>query len=238
MLASIITSPINLLSLGSRAHAVLLAGDDKICGQVFERDGDTCRICGISAPGCMEIDHVKGHARCGPEGLAAICTFCHDLRHPLWSASRGRIKPIFAPELSQVDVTRLAWIVLAQRGDPAVDIAGLVAGVKARARRMEEVVGCSGAEPLFEAAFTAAKMMGPEKGREVMLKVDQSLRFWPTEVFTEKPDESLPSAARMSSWSLGGFRIFAEDAAKAFRGAQAIDAERLMKAAAAIQEAS
>jgi hypothetical protein len=238
MLASITATPINLLSLGSRVHGILLAGEDKICGEVFSRDGGICRVCGISAPGCMEIDHIKTHARCGAEGLATICTFCHDLRHPLWSASRGRIIPVFAPELSQVDVTRLAWTVLGYRGDASVDISGLVSGIKSRARRMEDLVGCAGAEPLFEAAFTAMQMMGPEKGREVMLKVDQSLRFWPTEVFTEKPDENLPPAARMSSWRLGGFRVFAEDAAKAFRGAQPIDPERLMKAAAAIQEAS
>jgi hypothetical protein len=234
MLASIISAPINLLSLGARAHAILIAGADEACRRALERDRDTCRICGVSAPGCMEIDHVKGHAPCGPEGMAAICTFCHDLKHPLWSAARGRITPIFAPDLTQADVTRLAWIALSRRGDPAFDISGIFAGIKARARRMEEIVGCATAESLFEAAFTSSGMMGAEKGREVMLKVDQVLRFWPTETLSASPDEALPPAARMSTWRLGGFKVFADEAARAFRGSDSVDVDRLMKAATAI----
>lgn len=236
MLSQIVATPLPILTLGSRAHALLLAEGAKACAETFRRDKETCHICGTSVPGFMEVDHIKGHKPCGAEDMRCICPFCHDLRHPLWAASHRRIIPIHAPDLTQVDLTRLAWTLVGLRGMDAASaqVSGLLDDVKKRRQRLAEIVTCSEAEPLFEAAFTARQVMGEKKAAEVLLGIDQFLRFWPAELLREASD---PVASGLSSWRLGGFYRLESGIQAAVNGGTTPDLTRLAAAAASVQGA-
>lgn len=233
MLSQIVTIPLSILTLGSRAHAILLADAAKACAEVFERDKETCHICGTRIPGFMDVDHIQGHKPCTSKDMRCICPFCHDLRHPLWAASHRRIIPIYAPDLSQADITRLAWTLIGLRGidGAAAQVSRILEDVKKRATRLAEILVCSEAEPLFEAAFTAREVMGEKKSSEVLLGIDQYLRFFPAELLRESKD---PISSGLSSWRLGGFLRLEEGVADAARGGKTIDIPRLEAAAASV----
>lgn len=230
MLSQIVTTPLPILTLGSRAHAMLLSESDKACIEVFARDKEACHVCGTSVPGFMEVDHVKGHKPSEARDLRCICPFCHDLRHPLWAAAHRRLVPIHAPDLTQVDVTRMAWTVIGLRGnEAAAQQAGqILEDVKKRRDRIKELLSCTEAEPLFEAAFTARQMLGEKKAAETLLGIDQYLRFWPSELLRRESD---PVSAGLSTWRLGGFSRLENGVVEACRGPGEIDVARLQAAA-------
>ncbi|MCE6959657.1 HNH endonuclease [Cereibacter sphaeroides] len=234
MLSQIVTQQIPALTLGSRAHALLLSGSAAVCAEVFRRDDETCHVCGIRIPGFMEVDHLRGHKPCGAADLRTICTFCHDLRHPLWAAAHRRIIPVHAPELTQQDMTRLAWTIVATRdleGHP-FDTGTVLSDLKRRSSRLTGMLGCAEAEPLFEAAFTARNVMGTQAADPVLLAIDQVLRFVPAEILRRETD---PVEAGLSSWRLGGFRRMEGDVAAALLGGGSLDVARLAAAAASVK---
>ena len=230
MLSQIVKTPLPILTLGSRAHAMLLSESARACSEVFARDKETCHVCGTAVPGFMEVDHVKGHKPSEARDLRCICPFCHDLRHPLWAAAHRRFVPIHAPDLTQVDVTRLAWTLIGLRGnEPAAQQAGqILEDVKKRRNTIKDLLACTEAEPLFEAAFTAFQMLGEKKAAEILLGIDQYLRFFPSEVLRRDGE---PVSAGLSSWRLGGFTRLEAGVVDACRGPGDLDVPRLQAAA-------
>lgn len=230
MLSQIVTTPLPILTLGSRAHAMLLSDAAKACSDVFSRDKETCHVCGTSIPGFMDVDHVKGHKPSEARDLRCICPFCHDLRHPLWAAAHRRFVPIHAPDLTQVDVTRMAWTLLGLRGNEAAaqQSAQILEDVKKRRDRIKDLLSCTEAEPLFEAAFTARQMLGEKKAAETLLGIDQYLRFWPSELLRRDGE---PVSSGLSSWRLGGFTRLEAGVSEASRGPGEINVARLLAAA-------
>ncbi|WP_264772341.1 HNH endonuclease [Defluviimonas salinarum] len=231
MRSSLVTMNLRVLD-----HAALLVPQAADCAAVFARDKDRCHVCGFRVPGMMEIDHLKGHRKCGPEAMACICQFCHNLRHPLWAGARKRIVPVFAPDLTQEDLHRLAWVVLAWRdaGEAPVDVSGIRADIAARHDRLKEILGCIDAESLFEAAFSLRDMVGEKQAMETLMRVDQYLRFWPAEVMPGH--ENLLKGSRLSTWSLGGYKVIAQMAARAIREDTNPDFEKIRAAAASMAE--
>jgi len=239
MLAELTSTPITSLNLGARDHAALAAGNEELHAEVFARDGHACHVCGSRCRDALEIDHQAGHRPTAASGLKAICQFCHNLRHPLWAASRHRIIPIYAPDISQAALHRLAWVALCWRDAPEapLDMTGLHGMIEDRRvqlckrlgfrgadgfaddkrTRLVELMTLGSAEALFEAALTVADdvRIGPERAVRTLTAVDQYLRFWPTELMPGIED--LDPAARLSRWDLGGFKVIADEVAGAVR---------------------
>lgn len=227
MLADMLGRSLTEMLLGSRGHGRLLAGQADTVAAVFKRDRECCHLCGFSVPGHMEIDHLAGHRKATAEELKTICQFCHNLRHPLWAGARKRIIPIHAPDLSQADLHRLAWTLLAWRDVVEGPIeAGAITGlIDARREAFRQRVGTDRAEVLFEAVWMARET-GSRKANDAMLSgIDQSLRFWPVELLPEAVD--LDPASRLSRWTLNGYGLIAEEAAEAIRASQTASHERI-----------
>lgn len=234
MLSMIVKNSISVMNLGIRAHAALLVPAPDVCADVLKRDGERCAQCGVHVPGMMEIDHLRGHRVAKADDLACICPFCHALKHPLWAGARKRILPIFAPDLAQQDIHRLAWACVGHGEDEAagIDLPGILADVRVRHERLKAILGCEDAQSLFEAAFAARDLLGEAAAEKVLLGIDQFLRFWPAELHWAPED--LPSAAGLSTWSVGGFRRVSHLAARNFRAAHQPDFQRLRSAGEAV----
>lgn len=216
MLAELITTSLKSLNLSVRDHAALAAGQEKIVAEVFKRDGSTCHVCGSRCHDALEIDHIKGHKRQAAGGLKAICQFCHNLKHPLWAGARKKIVPIMAPEFTQADLNRLAWVLLSWRKveNATINVATVIDMIEQRRAKFEDFMGCLSAEALFEAAFTIAEKdtLGVKKARETLTLLDQSIRYWPAELTPEY--ETLDPGSRLSRWDLGGFVVIADEVAE------------------------
>lgn len=211
MLATLVRSDLRLLNFGARDHAALLGHDAALCTRVIAASDGCCHVCGTHVPVALEMDHTRGHARgkAHEDGLRAICQFCHNLKHPLWAAARGRIVPVWAPDISQIDLTRMAWAMIAWREIHPTDFEVLRRDLLARAVRFSEAFACQSAEALFEAAFATRDALGEVRADPLLQQVDQVLRFVPAEVLLEAdmiPDETLDQSMRLSTLSLGGFR--------------------------------
>ncbi len=237
MLSTMIQSSLVTMNLRAIDHGSLLTRDAQTCQKVFQRDRDCCHVCGYQIPGHMEIDHLKGHKPCDASDLATICQFCHNLKHPIWAGARKRIIPVYAPDLTQEDLHRLAWTVLAWRngGEGVPDeIAAVPEQMMQRKNDISEILGCEDAESLFEAVMGLPDLIGKKAAREALMRIDQVLRFWPAELL---PDyEDLPKAARLSVWDIGGFRVVADEAARAIREARKTNFEKIHEAALGTME--
>jgi hypothetical protein len=237
MLSDMIKSSMVTLNLRAIDHGSLLTREAKKCQEVFNREKDRCHVCGFRIPGYMEIDHLKGHRPCPASDMSCICQFCHNIKHPIWSAARKRIVPVYAPEFTQEDLHRLAWTVLAWRdgeGDLPVSIADIPALMASRHEKIKDILGCMDAESLFEAALGLPRLLGDNVAAETLMKIDQFLRFWPSELMPDH--ESLPKGARLSNWTIGGFRVVADDVAAAIRQTYATDFEKVHDAALKVME--
>lgn len=212
MLAQIISTSVNSINLGARDHAALGAGSEALYAEVHKRDRHTCRGCGFRIFEGLEIDHLAGHKPAKAKDLGSICQFCHNLKHPIWSAARKKIVPIFAPDLSQSDLNRLAWTILAWRDVPDAPFAAdkLLNLIDRRRGRFEDVMHCSSAESLFEAALTISdrSQLGRKVARGVLEGIDGFTRYWPSELTPEFED--LTPASRLSRWNAGGFTVIAD----------------------------
>ena len=212
MLSNIVSTNLKILTLGARDHAMLLEGREDACLATFREADHVCHVCGVRTVDGLEIDHTAGHVAGVTKGLRAICQFCHDLKHPLWAASHGRLVPIWAPGIAQRDLHRLSWAILTWREAFPDAIAPVRAGLLARADRFADTFECGSAEALFEAAFMTCDELGMEHGKATLNKVDQTLRFVPREVLLAPEDIGsvlIDQASRLSTWRIGGFRKIA-----------------------------
>ena len=96
------------LRLGARQHSILAGLRQKEIARALVASQWTCHCCGVSLPQLMEFD--GGH---GGTPVKAICQFCHNLDHPVWAAVRGRLEPIWAPDLDGPTLSRFSWTLLA-----------------------------------------------------------------------------------------------------------------------------
>lgn len=236
MLAELISTSIQSLNLGARDHAALASGREEAYAAVMARDNHSCHVCGSRCFEALEVDHVGGHVAKGE--MRAICQLCHNLRHPLWSGARKRIVPIFCPDIAQADLNRLAWVLIAWRDAPEtpLPVSRIVDMVERRRGRFEEMMGCSTAEALFEAAMTVAEpeQLGMKRARAVLSRMDQFVRFWPAELTPEH--ESLDPASRISRWEVGGFRTVTERVAENIRGDIKPDIEKIRSLMSSLKE--
>ncbi|MDE0113516.1 MAG: HNH endonuclease [Albidovulum sp.] len=208
-----------LLALGARKHAMLAtAASESVC-RCLARDDWTCHICGVRLPEFMEVDHVNGHDASNLENLRTICQFCHNLRHPVWSALRGRLRLIWAPGLEQAKIHRLAWLVFMASGfngdehacamaeQASLRIAGCI---DRRESAAVQVLGGSHVEAFFEALFAAKSMLDDDRFARLARTLDAHLRFWPVAADRVTRDGSRPSAS-VSCWREGGFADVSEE---------------------------
>ena len=69
-----------------------------------------CEACGLSAPDAMEIGHRDSdHHNQRRDNLRCLCAFCHLADHPVAALRQGRATLLYAPDLDQADVSRIAW---------------------------------------------------------------------------------------------------------------------------------
>lgn len=236
MLSTLASAPVSLLSLGIRQHGMLLSGQAKEVHACLQAADWTCHICGVRVPEMMEIDHTGGHARSAVKGFKAICQFCHNLKHPLWAAARGRIVPIIAPGVGQLDLHRLAWTLLAQRGAkaPAVDVTGILADLEERQKLFVTTYGGERVDAFFEAILDLPRVIDPERAAKVVMAVDEQVRFWPAELTNEVAE--LAPASRLSTWRDGGFRRASKTAAGLINAAYPIETGALRSALATVPD--
>ena len=220
------------LTLGARAHSMILG---KAMGPASARlamDDWTCRVCGIRIPDCMEVDHLDGHAPCSSSGLSAICQFCHNLRHPLWAAARGRFRLFWGPDASQRDVHRAAWQVFFASGrvdgidaDPELRSAAalVVEDIDRRERALECIAGSAVACGFLEALLAARDLLPDSAFRGIAASLDGAVRFWPSAA-DRAADREIAGPASMACWREGRFEdLSAEAAARHWETEQSSD---------------
>lgn len=236
MLSTLASAPVSLLSLGIRQHGMLLTGLTKEAHACLQAADWTCHICGVRVPEMMEIDHTAGHARAAVKGFKSICQFCHNLKHPLWAGARGRIVPIIAPGIGQIDLHRLAWTVLAQRGakTPAVDVTGVLGDIELRKELFTKTYGGERVDAFLEAVLDLPRAIGADRASKVVMAVDEQVRFWPAEVLKDLAD--LTPASRLSTWREGGFRLASKTAAGLLNEAHPIETGVLRTALATVPD--
>ena len=208
MLAAMMQEPIERLTIGARTHAMLAWH----CGEAFARrleaDDWTCHRCGFRLPDFMEIDHPDRHDTDVTDGLRTICQFCHNLRHPIWAALRGRLRLIWAPAMPQSELNRMAWLVMMSsedhRGQVADDelqeaSAAIIEAVGRRESMMSSIVGSANPGGLIDAIFTVRSLAERERYLRALHRVDEVARFWPIAACRSTTDLERPSMS-LSRW--------------------------------------
>lgn len=198
MFRYLLETPLELLTLGARAHAALNAEMMDEIVAAMERDAWTCRQCGVCLPGMMEIDHLGGHRVSGRSRIAPICRFCHDRKHLLWAASRGRLVPIHAPDLSHEHVTQIAWVILVHAGRNGIDHGCLIYDLYARRKQAQVALGHGNLEATLEAVLAMADSKGREAANASADGLDSQIRLAPAALFGGPTD--------MQVWTRGGYR--------------------------------
>ena len=210
--------PADIAALGARMHAVLIRNRGRELQECFRRDDWTCHSCGFRFRGFMEVDHTMSHDPRQPGGLRTICQFCHNLRHPVWSALRGRLRMIWAPSLSQEALNRMAWLALLASGDRAgkyVDheLADAANEIVAATRRRESIVtsllGTSHPGGLFEAVFSVGPLCRSSDRMIALKLIGRFVRFWPVAADRIQSQVADPSAS-FSFWDGCRFTDIAE----------------------------
>lgn len=213
--------PAPLLAMGARAHAVLAGQSADAIARAFERDDWTCQRCGTRVPQYVEVAHMDGHrADCSSQDLLTVCQFCHALDHPVWAASRGRLRLIACPDVPQMVLQRLAWSVYlfaaedadAEEQGRAVyglerfeqQTEALLAAVDARERLLTELLGGVRAESFFESLFTARDLLTAPQFERLLTDLDRIVRFWPSAASEPEGAEQAPGA-QVSRWRESGF---------------------------------
>lgn len=230
LLSKILDTDFRTLAFSARDHARITAAHHPLASKALSSSDWTCYKCRTRIPDFMEVDHVGGHTE-DCKKLEAICQFCHNLEHPLWAASRGRILFIYAPEFTQAQLHRLAWALLSRRTEEGfpVDQASYLTALNERRNAMEKILGARTVEGFFEAVFSLEERLGKEMAQNALLRVDQTVRFWPAEVTAEYED--LPPASRISTWTAGGFQVGARVGARLLRESMKVNPEALRLAA-------
>ena len=220
------------LALGARAHSMILGKATGAASSRLAMDDWTCRVCGTRIPDFMEVDHTGGHAPCGPNGLSAICQFCHNLRHPLWAAARGRFRLFWGPDVSQRDVHRTAWQVLFASGrvdgrdaNPEIRSAAalVVEDIDRRERALECIAGSANACGFLEALFAARDLLADSAFGGIADSLDKVVRFWPSAA-DRAADREIAAPASLACWREGRFEdLSAEIASRHWETEQSSD---------------
>lgn len=199
MFKRVITDSIRLQSLGARDHALINSAMMREIRTALDAADWACHVCGVALRGFMEIDHLKGHSPSKTSGLAPICQFCHDLRHPMWAASRSRIFPIVAPETAQTDVSRFSWTLLSEgsREDGVLDTDEIMSAMEAREEAAWDMLGGTNLESVMEALLTVRDRRGADRATAMVEDLDRVIRFVPGAVRDMGP---------LYKWTREGFR--------------------------------
>ena len=198
MFRYLLETPLELLTLGARAHAALNAEMMEDIAAAMERDAWICRQCGVCLPEMMEVDPLGGHRVSGRKRIAPICRFCHDRLHLLWSASRGRLVPIHAPDLSHEQVSQIAWVILVHAGRNGIDHGRLIYDLDARRKQAQVALGHGNLEAILEAVLAMADSRGREAANASADGLDRQIRLAPAALFGDPTD--------MQAWTRGGYR--------------------------------
>lgn len=181
MFGSAIDAHPRILTLGARDHALIASACGAAVAAAFERDDWTCKSCGIRLPGCMEIHHRHAHKPASSGDLETICQPCHDLHHPVWAATRGRLVLVRAPHLSQPDLTRAAWgILFARTAVEGLDLSVIDDAIKAARDAAIEVTGSDSAEAVLDALLSAKGTFGRSGIEKAAACLDDQIRVLPS----------------------------------------------------------
>lgn len=84
--------------------------------QVLKAENFACRYCGFVSHKYQEVHHIDdNHQNNDPQNLITVCPLCHQVFHLGFAAARGAGFIAVIPELSQVEVNRIARaMILAQ----------------------------------------------------------------------------------------------------------------------------
>ena len=213
------TSPLTLRH-GARFHSRLAMLQAEETARRLLRDDWRCHVCGIRIPECMEVDHVEAHVPCAAAKLKTICQFCHDLRHPVWAGNRGRLQTVWAPDVSQTTLTRIAWAVFlsstpdadAELQEAARDAAEAIAR---RESVLAAILGSAHAASLLEALRFCRNTSGAANGTNLARRLDSFVRFWPAAASrtVRRPE---PCCSDLSRWDQDRFVRVANQAIAGF----------------------
>lgn len=205
-LINLFDRPYAQLTLGARMHSIAAGRAGSVIPEVLKRDRSTCHCCGVSIPGVMEVDALDGnHSRYDPVNMKTICTFCHYARHPIWAASRGRIRIILAPDLSQEDICRIAWACFFLEGEesgPSVAddneaLRRIYEDIDLREKSVEQTFGTSHPEALMEALMASRDKLSDERRKLLLKFTEASLCYWPS--------------TNLTAWHTGRFRAVSSE---------------------------
>ena len=199
MFGLVLSGGLRPLTLGARDHALINGTMGPEIVSCFTARDWTCHLCGVRLEGLMEVDHLRGHQTCSAADIAPICQFCHDLRHPIWSVSRRRVFPIFAPDLDQRALTRLCWALLSEMTRPGgrETFEELSGALSERESAAFELLDGDNMESAIEAILVIRDRNGPEAARKAAADLDAQLRYVPFCVRDGEP---------IRRWTPEGFR--------------------------------
>lgn len=212
------------LTLSARDHALINAGMGPEIAKAFKERNWTCHVCGVRIDGLMEVDHLKGHRISTCAEIAPICQFCHDLKHPMWAMARKRAFPVYAPDIDQTALTRLAWTLLSEMTRPEAQesFEDLLGSVSERESAAFEMLDGENMESALEAILVIRGRSGAASAKTLAAELDAHLRYLPSCVRDGEP---------LLRWTPEGFRDVPVGALHAAFG-PAPDFERLSRAAA------
>ena len=210
---SIINRSLVVMKMGMRQHEAILSPIMSTVNQALKDGNWTCHKCGVRIPGYMQIDHIKGHGVQTRESLRPICVFCHDQDHIIWAAARKRVVPILGPELTNEQISRLAWSVISlnkdkEDEDASMAVDNLTGAVRQRHHDFQKRYGSQDADSAIEAIFRFLNVEDEEtpamteRKRRIVEKMEAEMRFVPkllTGAVIEDPSETV------SVWRIGGF---------------------------------
>jgi hypothetical protein len=199
MFREVLTGHPRLLNLGARDHALLNATMASEIASALKTGDWTCHVCGVRLEGMMEIDHLKGHRRSAATELAPICQFCHDLKHPMWAMARKRAFPVYAPDLVQRDLSRMAWSLLGEltREEGGAVFDAVLGAIGERESAAFDLLQGENMESALEAILVIRDREGQKKAMSVAETLDESLRYVPVCVRDGVP---------LTRWTPEGFR--------------------------------
>lgn len=244
MFESLIDTPQRTASLGARQHALLLNSNPDAGLKALKRDNWTCHVCGTRLVGLMEVDHLKGHKLCGSDGLAAICQFCHDLKHPVWSLTQRWFEPrdievendraserklsrsvlIYAPDITQNEISRMSWAALIDRG-AGFTSGPLIDALSERADKAIDFLNVEDPAAIVEVILKLRDDRGEAAARAICKKIDKVIRVVPGALFHDRG---------LVKWTSSGFKTIDLDVLAASLPQKDPDGSTLIAAARAL----
>jgi hypothetical protein len=229
MLASLLTTPLTIMTLGAQDHSILNAAMIDDINVMMERHKWTCHICDIQMPGMMEVDHTKGHKLSAKEGIKPICQCCHDRKHLLWAASRKRITLMHAPDVSYPEISQLTWSLVTHKDQEGfnIDHRKITRDLNSRREDAFEVIGHENIEAVFEAILTVADTVDEKSMLAKLSEMDAHIKIVPSILMEEEPE--------IKVWSTGGFREPEENWRDAVIASRSVGYDDLRKAGDAMR---